>query len=87
VLTATLSTAKETMSVVCECGTRSCTDQFLIGLDEYARVRADATLFLVKPGHDLPEAETVVEKADRYWIVQKDPGGPADFAQATDLRS
>jgi hypothetical protein len=55
--------------------------------DEYRGVRADATLFFVKPGHDLPEAETVVEKTDRYWVVRKDPGGPADLARATDPRS
>ena len=86
-VTATLSTANETMSIVCECGTRSCTDQFLITPEEYAHVRADATCFVVKPGHDLPEAETVVEKREVYWIVRKDPGGPAQLARATDPRS
>jgi hypothetical protein len=86
-LTATLSTAKATMRIVCECGTRSCTEQFLIRPEEYSRVRTDATLFLLKPGHDLPEAETVVERADHYWIVRKDPGGPAELARATDPRS
>lgn len=86
-LTATLTTATDTMSIVCECGTRSCTDQFVIRPADYARVRDDATLFLVKPGHDLPEAETVVDRTDRYWIVRKDPGGPAELARATDPRS
>ena len=86
-LTATLSTATDTMRIVCECGTRSCTDQFAIRPEDYGRVRDDATLFLIRPGHDLPESETVVDKTDHYWIVRKDPGGPAELARATDLRS
>lgn len=86
-LTATLSTPGDTMRIVCECGTRSCTKQFPIRPEEYERVRADPELFLVKPGHDLPEAETVVGKGDLYWIVRKDPGGPSRLAHATDARS
>jgi hypothetical protein len=83
-LNATLSTFTETMRVVCECGTRSCTVQFQIRPEEYAKVRQDSTLFVIRPGHDLPETETVVVKADDYWIVQKDPGLPASIARATD---
>ena len=86
-LTTTLSTAAETMRIVCECGARSCTDQFQITMADYGRIRDDPTLFVVKPGHDLPESETVVEKRDVYWIVRKDPGGPAELARATDPRS
>jgi hypothetical protein len=84
-LNATLSTATDTITIVCECGTRSCTDQFPIDPGDYTRVREDSTLFIVKPGHDLPEAETVVERAAGYWIVRKDPGLPAAIARATDF--
>ena len=83
-LSSTLSTSTETMRIVCECGTRSCTVQFPIRPAEYARVREDATLFLTRPGHDFPETETVVEKHDDYWIVRKNPGVPAAIARATD---
>ena len=83
-LTGKLSTAAETMTVVCECGARSCTDRFEIETAAYTNVRADSTLFVVKPGHDLPESETVVDKNDVYWTVQKDPGLPAEIARATD---
>ena len=82
--TATLSTSADTMKIVCECGTRSCTDQFEIETDAYAEVRADSTLFVVKPGHDLPETETVVEKNGVFWTVRKHPGIPAAIARATD---
>jgi hypothetical protein len=83
-VTATLASTGETITVVCECGTSSCTDQFDVGLADYARVRSDSTLFLTRPGHDFPETETVVEKSERYWIVQKHPGEPAELARATD---
>ena len=83
-LTETLATATGTMKVVCECGARSCTDQFEITTDAYAQVRSDSTLFVVKPGHDLPETETVVDKNEIFWTVQKDPGIPAAIARATD---
>jgi hypothetical protein len=83
-LTATLSTNTDTIKVVCECGARSCTDHFEITTDAYAAIRAESTLFVVKPGHDLPESETVIDRNDIYWTVRKDPGIPAAIARATD---
>jgi hypothetical protein len=83
---ATVSTAAETMRIVCECGTKTCVEQFEIQPEEYARIRADATLFIVEPGHDFPETERVLAENDEYWIVQKDPGLPELIARATDPR-
>ena len=83
-LAANFSTAAERMTVVCECGARSCTDRFEIEIVAYSSVRADSTLFVIKPGHDLPESETVVDRNDVYWTVQKHPGLPAAIARATD---
>jgi hypothetical protein len=77
----------DTMRIVCECGARSCTEQFEIAPEDYERIRRDAELFVLKPGHDLPETETVVAKNDVYWTVRKDPGLPAAIAEATDPRS
>ncbi len=83
-LNVTFSAATNTMRIVCECGVQSCTVQIEISPDAYGRVREDATLFVVRPGHDLPETETVIEKTDGYWVVQKDEGLPAAIAIATD---
>ena len=82
-LTAALWTTSGTMKVVCECGARGCTDQFEITTDAYAQVRADSTLFVLRPGHDLPETETVIDKNDTFWTVRKDPGIPAAIARKT----
>jgi len=83
-ITKTLSTPDLTMKVVCECGARNCADHFEIGPAAYADVRADPTLFVVKPGHDLPDTETVVAKNQIFWTVRKNPGIPAEIAIATD---
>jgi len=86
-LNVTFTAATNTMRIVCECGVQSCTVQIEITAEAYSRVREDATLFVIKAGHDFPEAETVIEKADGYWVVQKDEGLPAALAISTDERS
>jgi hypothetical protein len=55
----------------CECGNDVCHEPLRVPRDVYERVRGDAMLFLVRPGHDVPEAEDVVERDDRFWIVRK----------------
>jgi hypothetical protein len=82
-VTKTLLTHTDEIQIVCECGTHSCTDRIPILVTEYERIRDNAILFFVKPGHDFPETETVVSKRERYWVLRKDPGMPADFARAT----
>jgi hypothetical protein len=83
-ISSTFTVPAETLTVVCECGNRRCSEQFAIAPDEYGRVRDDPTTFVIKPGHDLPEAETVVAKTPVYWVVQKHAGLPADVARETD---
>lgn len=72
--------ARGQLEIVCECGTTSCTDRISIAREDFRRVRADPTLFALKPGHDAPETETVVERLDGSWVVRKDPGPPARVA-------
>jgi hypothetical protein len=56
---------------VCECDDRSCTHRLEATLDEYQRVREDATHFLLAPGHENARIERVVERRRRFWIVEK----------------
>ena len=72
------------VEIVCECGTQSCTDRITIPQADYRRTRDDSTLFLLRPGHDDPEAETVVDRATTYWIVRKRPGTGERVARALD---
>jgi hypothetical protein len=56
----------------CECGrTGGCDARIPMTLDEYERVRCQRDRFAVVPGHENGEIERVVERAERYLIVDK----------------
>jgi len=76
-----------TLRIVCECGEQSCIDQIELMPGEYEAVRSDSALFAVKPGHEVEDVETVVERKDGYWVVRKAPGAPQRIARATDPRN
>ena len=58
---------------VCECADAACAERIGLTMQEYEAVRAHASRFLVAPGdaHYVPEVERVVEKHERFWIVEK----------------
>lgn len=76
-----------TLRIVCECGEETCVDQLELTPSEYEAVRADSALFAIKPGHDLPDVETVVERMRAYWVVRKDAGTPERIARESDPRA
>lgn len=86
-LTERFDASGERMRIVCECADGACTRQFEIDVPAYERVRSDPRLFVVSPGHEVPEAEDVVEELPDYEIVRKREGDPADVAEKTDPRS
>ena len=57
--------------VMCECADPACAERFEVPLEEYERVRDDATHFLLLPEHVEPEVERIVEKRRRYAVVEK----------------
>jgi len=81
------SVVLEQTDFVCECGMRECVETVRMTLAEYERVRSDPTLFAIVPGHDFPEYERVVGGNERYAVVRKHEGGPADLARELDDRS
>lgn len=58
---------------VCECANDSCIELIPMTLEEYEAVRAKPNRFFVKPddGHLWPDVERIVQRTDRYWIVEK----------------
>jgi hypothetical protein len=56
---------------VCECDDRSCTHLLETSLDDYERVRAKPTRFLLAPGHENEAIEKVVERRRRFHVVDK----------------
>jgi hypothetical protein len=72
---------------VCECGRSDCVDRISLTLREYEDVRQEPTHFFVKKGHEMPDVHDVVAESDRFTVVEKRPGGPAEFATEHDPRS
>ena len=56
---------------VCECANAGCAEQIAIDPETYRRVRAEPKLFFVRPGHEDPQLERIVERHDDYLIVEK----------------
>lgn len=77
----------ESMGIVCECGRLECTQQINLDIATYERVRSDPTLFVVVPGHEILDVESIVEPHESFSIIRKNPGGPAEVAEALDPRS
>jgi hypothetical protein len=71
------------LSILCECGDLDCTMQVPIPFERYRAVRADPLLFIVTPGHDAPDVETIVEREEDFEIVSKDSGIPEKIARST----
>ena len=83
----TFAPITESFNIVCECGHIQCIDRIAVEPQTYERVRADSALFFVVPGHELPEAEDVVDRAPRYAIVRKHPGIAQAIAEQQDPRT
>ena len=74
------------MHIICECGYDTC-DLFIAVLkEEYEEVRDDPRQFIVRDEHVILDVELIVEKRDRFTIVTKRPGRPAEVATRTDPR-
>ena len=75
------------LEIVCECGDPSCAERIDIAVEDYARVRSEASWFVVRPGHVYSDVEGVVDRGDGYEIVEKNEGAPAELARQHDPRS
>ncbi len=73
--------------LVCECGYPECEQRVRVPPEEYERIRSDARLFALVPGHELEDVEEVVAERDGYHVVKKHDGTPAQVARETDPRS
>src|SRR3954471_12985014 len=75
----------ERLLFFCECGRRRGRDHVHLTIGEYQAVRADPRRFIVVPGHELLAAETVVERHDQYFVVEK-PEEVRALVERMDLR-
>jgi hypothetical protein len=73
--------------MLCECGQAQCDRVVAITVQEYEAVRRDPRTFAVAKEHVEPEMERVVSETDRFSVVQKREGTPAEVAEDLDPRS
>lgn len=82
----TLADAEQVFPFRCECGVLGCNRLLELTLPEYEAVRSRPTWFVIVDGHEITETEHVIERRERYSVVEKDGAG-AIIARDTDPRS
>jgi 5-bromo-4-chloroindolyl phosphate hydrolysis protein len=78
--------ASDLMSFVCECGRLHCTKILRLTRPEYEAVRANPRRFAVVEGHEILEAEEIVERHERYLVVEKSDAPESEIVEHTDPR-
>ena len=63
--------ARDELELVCECSDRDCLRVLRIEVAEYEWLRLNPRRFAVLPGHEAPAVEDVVERHDRFVVVEK----------------
>jgi len=72
-------------SFVCECADEKCILRLSVPADVYTAARATSTRFLVAPGHEDPSLESVVDRHDGFFVVEKF-GTAGEVAEGLDTR-
>lgn len=67
---AAVSNQVDPVPFICECSATNCVELVHLTLDAYREVRESGG-FMIRPGHDDPHVETVVEEHGTYQVVEK----------------
>ena len=78
--------SSDLMSFVCECGRLRCTQILRLTSAEYEAIRANPRRFAIVEGHEILEAEEIVERHERYLVVEKSDAPEAEVVEHTDPR-
>ena len=73
-------------AAVCECSDPGCFQSVEVSRREYEAVRAHADRFVVAVGHELLEIERVVDRDERFVVVEK-VGAAAAIVRELDPRA
>jgi hypothetical protein len=58
---------------LCECSDEDCREKVHLHKDEYEHIRSNSRWFVIVPGHEVPDVETVLERNEGWSIIEKDP--------------
>ena len=72
---------------ICECADTACTERIFLTMQEYEAVRASPIRFAIAPSaeHFFEDLEVVVDKSERFWVVEK-TGTAGELAAKIDPR-
>ena len=70
------------LELVCECVDGDCVEAIRISAARYDEIRRVPTRFLVKPGHESPMTERVVDTSPDFEVIEKIPSPYARRGQA-----
>jgi hypothetical protein len=65
--------SEEPLLLVCECSHTGCIIPIEVDPVTFGRVREDPLPFVIAPGHEDLEIESIVEKRPGYLVVKKHP--------------
>lgn len=71
---------------MCECGRIGCNETLTLSTADYEAVRSGFERFLLIPGHEISEVDSIVERREGYLVVAKQGDG-ARAAERTDPRT
>jgi len=74
------------LTFVCECGRLGCSKLIQLTRGEYEGIRRNPRRFAIVDGHEILEAEAIVERHDRYLVVEKAGDPEAEIVEHTDPR-
>ncbi|HEX6117625.1 MAG TPA: hypothetical protein VFY99_11025 [Solirubrobacterales bacterium] len=71
---------------LCECADPACTEKIELSFSQYEYVRSDSKWFVVVPGHEVPDVETVIDTHDGWNVVEK-ADDVSHIVESTDPRN
>jgi hypothetical protein len=74
------------LTFVCECGRLRCNRLIQLTRADYEDIRENPRRFAIIDGHEIPEAEEIVERHYRYLVVEKSGDPEAEVVEDTDPR-
>jgi len=77
----------EPLDLLCECGDPNCVQRITMSRSDYEKLRSDSLQFAVSPGHEVTEAEELIERGRGYDVVRKRSKDAVAVAEQTDPRS
>jgi hypothetical protein len=74
------------LTFMCECGPLGCNELIQLTRAEYEGIRANPRRVAILDGHAILEAEEIVQRHDRYLVVEKTGDPEAEIVEHTDPR-